>query len=113
VADADRALQGGFVQPRLEIAEFALGAPSSQRALLQRGNARRVITTIFEALERVDQLPGDRLTAHNPHNAAQIELSPYRPRLGLLMRRDGFPENQNCRFGRSKTESYGYERHKA
>ena len=41
VADADGAVQRLLVQPGLEIAELALGAPARQRALLQRGDARR------------------------------------------------------------------------
>jgi hypothetical protein len=39
VADANGAFERLAVQPRLEIAELALGPPPGQRAMLQRGDA--------------------------------------------------------------------------
>ena len=69
-------LQRLAVQPRLEIAELALGAPARQRAVLERGDAGGIVAAIFEALERVDELPRHRLTAENSNNPAQGRLSP-------------------------------------
>ena len=70
VADADRAGERLAVQPRLEVAQLALGAPARQRAALERGDAGGIVAAIFEALERVDELPRHRLTAENPDNPA-------------------------------------------
>ena len=71
VADADQALQRLAVQPALEIAELALGAATRQHAMLERGDAGGIIAAVFEALERIDELPRHRFMAENSNNSAQ------------------------------------------
>ena len=90
------AVQRLAVQPRLEIAELALGAPARQRAAFERGDAGGIVAAIFEALERIDKLPRHRLAAENSNNPAQGGLPPRRIRHTLVMRRRRFPENQNA-----------------
>jgi len=84
VADTDQALQRLTVQPRLEIAELALGAPPRQRAMLERGDAGGIIAAVFEALERIDQLARDWRAPDNSDDPA------HRPD-GPFMRRWRFP----------------------
>jgi hypothetical protein len=93
MADADGALQRLALQPRFQVTELAFGAAARQRPMLQRGNTGRIVTPVFEALERVDQLPGYRLTAENPNNPAQVALPPH-PHPALVMRCWWFLENQ-------------------
>jgi len=71
VADADQALERVALQPRLEIAELALGAPTRQCAMLERGDAGGIVAAVFEALERVDKLPRHRFMAENSNDSAQ------------------------------------------
>jgi hypothetical protein len=40
--------------------EFAFGAAALQHAMIERGDASRVIAAILETLERIDQMPGNR-----------------------------------------------------
>ena len=96
VADADGAVERRLAQPVFQIAELALGAAARQRAALQRRDARGIIAAIFEALERVDELPRHRLMAENPDNPAQVRLPPAASRGAMFMRRGRFPENQNA-----------------
>ena len=63
VADAVIAAERFFLEPRLQRRQFALGAAARQHAVIQRGDAGGVIAAIFEALERIDQMAGDRLNA--------------------------------------------------
>ena len=70
VADADGARQRLAGEPRFEIAQLALGAPARQLAVLERGDAGGIVAAVFEALERIDQLRRDRLTAENSDNPA-------------------------------------------
>ncbi len=64
-------LQRLALQPRLEIAKLALGPPTRQRAMLERGDAGGIIAAVFKALERVDELPRHRFMAENSNNSAQ------------------------------------------
>ena len=77
-------LSGSLVQPRFEVAELALGAAARQRAALQRGDAGGIVAAIFEALERIDELPRHRLTAENSDNPAQGRLTPSPPPDAIL-----------------------------
>ena len=77
-------LSGSLRQPRFQIAQLALGAAARQRAVLERGHAGGVVAAIFEALERIDELPRDRLTAENSNNPAQSGLYPSLQRLAAL-----------------------------
>src|SRR6185436_11184367 len=71
VADADQSLERVALQPRLEIAELALGTPARQRATLERGDTGGIVAAVFEALERVDKLPRHRFMAENSNDSAQ------------------------------------------
>ena len=44
--------------------------------MLERRHAGRVVAAIFEALERFDELRGDRLAADDPDNAALVDALP-------------------------------------
>ena len=57
----------GF-QPGFQRLKLALGASTRQHAMIKRCDARRVIATVFEALERIDQLVGHRLDAENSYD---------------------------------------------
>ena len=70
VADADRSRQRLARELQFQILEFALGTPSRQRAVLERGDAGGIVAAVFEALERVDEKRCDRLTADDSDNAA-------------------------------------------
>jgi hypothetical protein len=96
VADADGAVKRRLAQAAFQVAKLALGAAARQRAAFERRDARRVIAAIFEPLERVDELPRDRLMAENPNNPAQVRLPPAASRGAMFMRRGRFPENQNA-----------------
>src|SRR2546430_2006724 len=71
VADADQALQRLALQPRLKIAELALGAPTRQHAMLERSDAGGIIAAVFKALQRVDKLPRHRFMAENSNDSTQ------------------------------------------
>ena len=68
--------------------------PSARRRVsaprFERGDAGGIVAAIFEALERVDELPRHRLTAENPNNPAQVALPPRRIRHALLCAGAGF-----------------------
>ena len=74
VPDADGAVQRLLGKQRFEIAQLALGAPAGQLAVFQRGEPRRIIATIFEPLERVDERTGDRTLAKNADNATHPRI---------------------------------------
>ena len=76
MADAGGAGERVLLEPALQVLELALGAPPGQVPRFQRGNAGRVIAAIFQPLERVDQLTGDRLMAEDSNNAAHYRLAP-------------------------------------
>ena len=60
--------------------QLAFGAPARQRAMLQRRDARGIVTAIFEPLERIDELRRRRLAADHSDNAAHpLGCSPQPP----------------------------------
>ena len=61
---------GSLHQARFESGEFALGAPAPERAMIQGGDAGGVIAAVFEALERLDQMAGDRLASDDSDDPA-------------------------------------------
>ena len=63
VADADRALERLGGEPRLEIAELALGPTPGEPAVLEGRDAGRVVAPVFETLQRVDDRTRDRAFA--------------------------------------------------
>ena len=62
VADADIAGERLAFQAFLQRLQLAFGAPTPQRAAIQGSDAGGIIAAVFEALERFDQMAGDRLT---------------------------------------------------
>jgi hypothetical protein len=70
MADADRAAQRIGAELVFEIAEFAFGAATPNRAILERGDAGTVIAAIFEPLQRLDHTVRDRRNSDDPDNAA-------------------------------------------
>ena len=69
-------LSGSLRKPLLEVLELAFGAAARQRAALQRRDAGGIVAAVFEALERIDELARDRLTAENSNDPAQSGLYP-------------------------------------
>jgi hypothetical protein len=53
-----------------ESVQLAFGAAAGHRAMVERGDAGRVIAAIFEALQRVDQLARDRRIPENSNDSA-------------------------------------------
>ena len=79
VADADRAGERFARELCFQVLELAFSTPPRQRAVLQRRHAGRIVAAIFEALERFDELRGDRLAADDSDNAAHLLMhSPNR-----------------------------------
>ncbi len=76
MADAGVAVERGGFEALLKIAQLAFGAPPPEMAILDGGNAGGVVAAIFEALERIDQLLGDRAFAENANDAAHRPLLP-------------------------------------
>src|SRR5262245_15053872 len=70
VADAADARERLALEPRLEIAQLALGAAAGELTAFQRRNAGGIITAVFKPLERIDQRTGDRLTSQNADYSA-------------------------------------------
>jgi bifunctional UDP-N-acetylglucosamine pyrophosphorylase/glucosamine-1-phosphate N-acetyltransferase len=68
LADADGAGERLVVQALFQVLQFAFGAAARELAALQRGDARGIIATIFEPLQRIDQLSGDGLAAEYPND---------------------------------------------
>ena len=61
---------GRRFQPRLEIAQLAFGAAAAKLAMLDGGDAGGIVAAIFQPLQRIDELAGDRSFAENANNAA-------------------------------------------
>ena len=70
VADADIAGERLAFQALLQRLQLAFGAPAPERAVIQGGDAGGIIAAVFEALERFDQMAGDRLTPDNSDDPA-------------------------------------------
>ena len=70
VADPDGAFERLAGKLRFQILELAFRAPPRQHAMLERGDAGRIVAAIFEALERVDEQRRDRLVADDSDDAA-------------------------------------------
>jgi hypothetical protein len=88
VADADGAGERLARESRFEIAQLALGMPAGKASVFQGGDAGRVISSVFEPLERVDERARDRPTSENAHNSAHGERPPP-----LLDRSDYNPDD--------------------
>ena len=66
VTDADRSAEQLARELYFQIFALAFRTPSRDGSLLKRGDAGRIVAAVFEALERIDELPRDRLTADDP-----------------------------------------------
>ena len=76
MADAGVAHQRLALQALFEIAQLAFGAPPRQVAVLEGGDAGGIVAAIFQALQRVDQLFGDRSLAEDANDPAHRPLLP-------------------------------------
>src|SRR5690242_3995837 len=79
MADTDRAAERLAIETVLECAQLAFRASAAERAFLKRGDTGRIVSTIFEALERIDQLARDRLVTDNSDDAAHPTRWPLCP----------------------------------
>src|SRR5664280_1244544 len=70
MADADIAGERLARQALFQRGELALGAPASQGAVIQGGDPGGVVAAVFEALERFDQMAGDRLASDDSDDPA-------------------------------------------
>ena len=75
VADADVALQRLVGKAQLEVLQLALGAAAVQVAVLDGGDAGRIIAAIFEPPQRVDEVARHRLLSENADDAAHALVS--------------------------------------
>ena len=64
------------LEPLLEIAQLAFGAPPAELAVLDGGDAGRIVAAIFQPLQRVDQLFSNRTFAEDANDAAHRPLLP-------------------------------------
>ena len=77
VAEAGAALQGLVGEPQLQVLELALGAAAVEMAVLDGGDARRVVAAILEPPQRVDEVARHRLLPENADDAAH-DFAPVR-----------------------------------
>ena len=87
MADTDRTRQRRLREFQFEVAQLALGAPAVQAAVLQGGDASRVVAAILQTLQSVDDLQRDRRPAQNADNSAH-RCVPF-----LLLRRGDRPRS--------------------
>ena len=70
VADADRTQERRRGEPGLEVLELALGAPAFKLAVFKGRHPGRVVASIFEAFQCVDDRARNRAGPQNAHNSA-------------------------------------------
>jgi hypothetical protein len=70
MANAHRAGQRLFGQPLFQVDQLALGAAAVQQPAVQRRDAGRIVTAIFQPLQPVEQKGRRRLLADNANNSA-------------------------------------------
>jgi hypothetical protein len=67
------------LKARRKIAQLAFGAATLKMTALQRGDARRIVATIFKPLQRLNEPRRDRFTPDDSNYAAHKPLrSPLR-----------------------------------
>src|SRR6516225_6694885 len=86
VADPGGAGERRTREPLLEVLKLALRAQSRQATLLERRDSGGIVAPVFQPLQRVDELIGDRLA---PENSDYSAHSVYR--LRAVWRLGGFP----------------------
>ena len=70
VSDSNRAGERCAGKPLLEVLELAFRAQPRQVSVLKRRDAGGIVAAIFQPLERVDELIGNRLAAENSDYSA-------------------------------------------
>src|SRR5689334_13216101 len=70
VSDAGIPAERLTLEPSFQRAQFAFGATASKYPMIECGNAGGIVTPIFKPLERIDQLPGNRLASQNSDDSA-------------------------------------------
>src|SRR3954470_13723475 len=70
VCDPNGAVQRIRRQLARKLIELSLGPAADEPAVIDRADARRIRTTIFEALESVEQPPRNIRSPDNPNNSA-------------------------------------------
>jgi hypothetical protein len=75
MANADQPVERLARQPDLQVLELALGAPTAEPAMLERGDPGRVIAAVFEPPQRLDHLPSDSFLAENAYDSAHAYAS--------------------------------------
>jgi hypothetical protein len=83
--DAGMALERSVFQSRFEIFQLAFGTAPLEMIAFQCRNACGIVAAIFEALERVDQLLGDRRASENTDDAAHSVCYPPDREAGPLL----------------------------
>jgi hypothetical protein len=76
-----------------QIAEFAFGATACEPAAFQGRDAGGIVTAVFEALQRIDQLICDRTAPQNSDNAAHA--GNYLQDRGKIAKKARAPLNDN------------------
>jgi hypothetical protein len=69
-------------KPQLQVLELALGATPVETAVLDGGNARRIIPAIFQPAQRIDESTGHRFRSEYADDAAHGSFLASKP--GLL-----------------------------
>ena len=103
VADADRAAQRRRGKFRLQVLEFALGAPPLQPAVLERRHAGKIVAAVFEPLQRIDNRARDGPGPEDSDNATHWKISEIdcRPSRALEQR----PAAPQVKFGEEISEA--------
>jgi hypothetical protein len=73
MSDPDVSRQRVSPQARFQIPQLALGATARQKRSLQCRDAGGIVTAVFEALQRIDQLIRDGTASQNSDNAAHAD----------------------------------------
>src|SRR5262245_45625155 len=81
MTDADIAPERLAIEPRFERAQLPFRATTAEYAVVERGNAGRVIASVFEALEGVDQLLRNWFRSQNSDYSAHPSGWPLCPLL--------------------------------
>ncbi len=81
MTNADGAAERLLREPGFKRIQLALRTAAAQHAVIERGDARRVVAAVLKPLERVDQLARDRFGSDNSDNSAHPPGCPLYPLL--------------------------------
>jgi hypothetical protein len=79
MTDTDIAPKRFAIEPRFERAQLAFRATPAEHAVVERGNASRVIASVLKALEGVDQLLCNRFRSQDSDYSAHPSGWPLCP----------------------------------